>query len=238
MARRRRHPGHRRRIEPPRPPPVPLDEELARVLPVLREAVTLGVPVSVDTYKPEVMRQRWTWAPTSSTTSGRCASPARAKPSPAHPDLRRLPDAHARRAADHAAPRRWKATPCRRCWRSCSSERRRCAARASRGAHRAGTPASVSARRWSRISPCWRASASCWRTASRCWPAGRASRRWAPSPGKPVNERMAPSVAAAVLAVERGARIVRVHDVRETVAALEVWQAMTSAQQHSTGDKT
>jgi dihydropteroate synthase len=58
--------------------PVPLDEELARVLPVVREAVTLGVPVSVDTYKPEVMQARCsTWAPTSSTTSGRCASPAR-----------------------------------------------------------------------------------------------------------------------------------------------------------------
>ena len=35
-----------------------------------------------------------------------------------------------------------------------------------------------------------------------------------------VHERMVPSVAAAVLAVERGARIVRVHDVRETVQAL------------------
>ena len=33
-----------------------LDEELARVLPVLRHAVTLGVPVSVDTSRPEVMR--------------------------------------------------------------------------------------------------------------------------------------------------------------------------------------
>jgi dihydropteroate synthase len=39
---------------------------------------------------------------------------------------------------------------------------------------------------------------------------------------------MVPSVAAAVLAVERGARIVRVHDVRETVAALAVWRAMNS----------
>ncbi|MDE2614647.1 MAG: dihydropteroate synthase, partial [Burkholderiales bacterium] len=29
-------------------------EELARVLPVLRHAVTLGVPVSVDTSRPEV----------------------------------------------------------------------------------------------------------------------------------------------------------------------------------------
>jgi dihydropteroate synthase len=36
---------------------------------------------------------------------------------------------------------------------------------------------------------------------------------------------MVPSVAAAVLAVERGARIVRVHDVAQTVYALKVWQA-------------
>ena len=33
-----------------------IGEELARVLPVLRHAVTLGVPVSVDTSRPEVMR--------------------------------------------------------------------------------------------------------------------------------------------------------------------------------------
>ena len=32
-------------------------------------------------------------------------------------------------------------------------------------------------------------------------------------------------VVAALLAVERGARIVRVHDVRDTVAALKVWSA-------------
>lgn len=44
--------------------------------------------------------------------------------------------------------------------------------------------------------------------------------------GLPVEERMVPSVAAALLAVERGARIVRVHDVKDTVAALSVWQAM------------
>jgi dihydropteroate synthase len=44
--------------------------------------------------------------------------------------------------------------------------------------------------------------------------------------GLPVEERLVPSVAAAVLAVERGARIVRVHDVRATVAALAVWRAM------------
>jgi dihydropteroate synthase len=36
---------------------------------------------------------------------------------------------------------------------------------------------------------------------------------------------MVPSVAAAVLAIERGARLVRVHDVVQTVQALKVWQA-------------
>lgn len=36
--------------------PVPLRDELARVLPVLRGAMALGVPVSLDSYKPEVMR--------------------------------------------------------------------------------------------------------------------------------------------------------------------------------------
>src|SRR3954467_594711 len=37
--------------------PVPLDEERARVMPVVREAVRFGLPISVDTYKPEIMRE-------------------------------------------------------------------------------------------------------------------------------------------------------------------------------------
>jgi dihydropteroate synthase len=40
----------------PGAPPVLLDEELARLMPVLREAVKLNVPISVDTYKPQVMQ--------------------------------------------------------------------------------------------------------------------------------------------------------------------------------------
>ena len=35
---------------------LPVEDELARVLPIIRHAVTLGVPVSVDTYKPAVMQ--------------------------------------------------------------------------------------------------------------------------------------------------------------------------------------
>ncbi len=36
--------------------PVPLEEELKRVLPVIKALAQAGVPLSIDTYKPEVMR--------------------------------------------------------------------------------------------------------------------------------------------------------------------------------------
>lgn len=44
--------------------------------------------------------------------------------------------------------------------------------------------------------------------------------------GRPVGERAAASVAAALLAVQNGASIVRVHDVRETVDALKTWMEL------------
>jgi dihydropteroate synthase len=44
--------------------------------------------------------------------------------------------------------------------------------------------------------------------------------------GQDVEHRQAASVAAALIAVQRGANIVRVHDVRETVDAIKVWQAV------------
>ena len=47
--------------------------------------------------------------------------------------------------------------------------------------------------------------------------------------GRAVDERLAAGVASAVMAVERGARIVRVHDVAATVDALKVWQAAMDA---------
>ncbi len=46
------------------------------------------------------------------------------------------------------------------------------------------------------------------------------------SRGAPPGERLAGSLAAGLEAVARGADIVRVHDVRETVQALEVWRAI------------
>jgi dihydropteroate synthase len=47
--------------------------------------------------------------------------------------------------------------------------------------------------------------------------------------GRDTNERIAPSIAAAILAADRGARIIRVHDVQETVDALKIWEAVQTS---------
>jgi dihydropteroate synthase len=44
--------------------------------------------------------------------------------------------------------------------------------------------------------------------------------------GRPVQDRLAGSVAAALLAVSRGAAMLRVHDVAQTVDAIKIWQAL------------
>ncbi len=54
--------------------------------------------------------------------------------------------------------------------------------------------------------------------------------------GREVGDRVAASVAAALMAVERGAAIVRVHDVAPTVDALRVWQAVVG--EPLAGDRT
>jgi len=46
--------------------------------------------------------------------------------------------------------------------------------------------------------------------------------------GKDTHERLAPSIAAAIMAADRGARILRVHDVPETVDALKLWEAINT----------
>lgn len=45
--------------------------------------------------------------------------------------------------------------------------------------------------------------------------------------GRPVDQRLSASIAAALVAVQRGAAIVRVHDVAVTRDALMVWQAVS-----------
>jgi dihydropteroate synthase len=44
--------------------------------------------------------------------------------------------------------------------------------------------------------------------------------------GRPMDERLAGSLAMALLALEGGAKILRVHDVKETRDVVAVWQAV------------
>jgi dihydropteroate synthase len=44
--------------------------------------------------------------------------------------------------------------------------------------------------------------------------------------GLPVEQRLVPSVAAALLAAQAGAKIIRCHDVQETQQVLDLWQAV------------
>jgi dihydropteroate synthase len=46
--------------------------------------------------------------------------------------------------------------------------------------------------------------------------------------GLPVEQRLEASVALAVIAVQNGARILRVHDVAPTVRAIRMWEAVYS----------
>ena len=47
--------------------------------------------------------------------------------------------------------------------------------------------------------------------------------------GRPMEERLAGSLAMALLAIEQGAKILRVHDVKETKDVIAVWQAVKTA---------
>ncbi|KQT07663.1 dihydropteroate synthase [Ramlibacter sp. Leaf400] len=201
--------------------PVTLEEELARVLPVVREAVRLDVPVSVDTYKPQVMREvldagadivNDVWAlrqPGAADvvarhpTCGVCLMHMHGEPqtmqrSPmagdAVPQVLAFLQEHTRSllALGVAADRiAW--DPGIGFGKSPEQNFALLARQEELLAD--GHPLLVG---WSRKSSLGQVT------------------------GLGVDERAVPSVAAALLAVERGATIVRVHDVKETVAALKV----------------
>ena len=216
----------------PGTPPVPLEEELARVLPVLREAVTLGVPVSVDTYKPEVMREALAmgadivndiWALRQAgaleaiaahTTCGVC-----------------LMHMHGEPRTMQRSPMEGDAVPqVLGFLRQATAPLRAAGVAADRIAWDVGTGFgktveqnfALLARQSELLADAYPLVAGWSRKSS----LGTVT-------GLPVNERLAPSLAAALLAIERGARVVRVHDVKETLAAIKVQQAMIAAQNHA-----
>jgi dihydropteroate synthase len=213
--------------------PLPLADELARVLPVVRGAVAMGVPVSVDTYKPEVMQAvldlgadiiNDIWALRQSGAADMVArypdcgvclmhmhrEPQTMQVEPMQGDvvaqvLAFLRDAAAQLRARGVAPQRIVLDPGIGFGKTVEQNFSLLARQ--RELLAAGYPLLAG---WSRKSSL----------------ATATSRSLATLASLDPQARMVPSVAAALLAVERGARIVRVHDVRETVQALAVFDAI------------
>lgn len=210
----------------PGSPAVPLEEELARVLPVVREAVTLGVPVSVDTYKPEVMRAvldlgadiindiwalRRPGAREAVAAHGACGvclmhmhrDPQTMQVAPMDGDV--VPQVRAFLAGEAGA------------LRALGVAAQRIVLDPGIGFGKTVTQNfALLARQGELLADGYPLLAGWSRKSS----LGAVTGIESPA------GRMLPSVAAALLAVERGARLVRVHDVRETAQALAVWQAM------------
>ena len=209
----------------PGSPAVPLALELARVLPVVREAVGLGVPVSVDTYKPEVMQAVLDLGADIVNDIWALRQPGAAAVVAAHPRCGVcLMHMHRDPQTMQVAPMDGDAVTQVLSFLELSAldlqalgvEKTRIVLDPGIGFGKTVAQNFALLARQSQLLAAGYPVLAGW---SRKSSLGTVT-------GLPVDERMAPSVVAAVLAVERGASIVRVHDVRETVAALAVWQAM------------
>lgn len=209
----------------PGSPPVSLQEELARVLPVVKGAVRLGVPVSVDTYKPEVMRAvldlgadivNDVWALRRGDALSVVAAHPRAGVCLMH--MHRDPQTMQTAPMDGDVVPAVAAFLCERAGalEALGVQRERIVLDPGVGFGK------TVEQNFSLIEgqrPLLDAGFAVLAGWSRKSSLGTVT-------GQPVPaDRVAASVAAAVLAVDRGARVVRVHDVRATVDALRVWQA-------------
>jgi dihydropteroate synthase len=211
----------------PGTPPVALEEELARVLPVLREAVKLGVPVSLDTYKPEVMREGLDLGVDIINDIWALRRPGAREVVAAHPRCGVcLMHMHGQPRTMQRSPLQGDAVPqvlafleqASRAVLETGVDRSRIAWDPGIGFGKTVEQNfALLARQTEFVAPGYPLLVGWSRKSS----LGTVT-------GLPVNERLAASVAAALLAVERGAHMVRVHDVKETVAALKVRHAMVS----------
>ena len=217
--------------------PVPLDEERARVMPVVREAVRFGVPISVDTYKPEIMREALDLGVDIVNDIWALRQPGAEDVVAAHASCGVcLMHMHGEPRTMQRTPMQGDAVP-----QVLAFLRERSDALRARGV-------SVS-----RIS--WDPGIGFGKTVEQNFALLARQREllhegypllagWSRKSslgsvtGAQVQDRLVPSVAAALLAVDRGAAIVRVHDVQETVAALKFWGAAQSALGGQAGSKT
>ena len=212
----------------PGSPAVPLDEELARVLPVVQAAVKLNVPVSVDTYKPEVMQAvldlgadiiNDIWA----LRQGRAVDVVAA-----HPRCGVcLMHMHRDPQTMQVAPMEGDVVP---------SVRQFLLERAqlleARAVQRGRIALDPGVGFGKTVSQNFSLLAHQQVLSGMPYPwlvgwSRKSSLGAVTGRERPV-DRVIASVAAVLLAVERGARVVRVHDVCETVDALKVWQQVTA----------
>ena len=209
----------------PGSPAVPLDEELSRVVPLVREAVTLGVPISVDTYKPEVMRAVLDLGADIVNDIWALRQPGAAAAVAAHPQCGVcLMHMHRDPQTMQQAPMDGDVVPQVLSFLELQAhnllalgvDKTRILLDAGIGFGKTVEQNFALLARHSELLAAGYPLLAGW---SRKSSLGAVT-------GLEVDQRMVPSVAAAVLAVERGASVVRVHDVRETVAALAVWSAM------------
>lgn len=214
----------------PGSPAVPLDEEMARVLPVVREAVALGVPISVDTYKPDVMRAVLDAGADVVNDIWALRQPGAAQVVAAHPrcgvclmHMHRDPQTMqvAPMAGDVVSQVLTFLKHEAQALQALGVDSTRIVLDYGIGFGKTVAQNFALLARQAELLAAGYPLLAGW---SRKSSLGSVT-------GRDVADRLAPSVAAAVLAVERGARIVRVHDVRDTVAALAVWRAMDAAAQ-------
>ena len=209
----------------PGSPAVPLEQELARVVPLVAEAVRLGVPVSVDTYKPQVMQAVLDLGADIVNDIWALRQPGAAEIVAAHPRCGVcLMHMHRDPQTMQATPMEEDVVPSVLYFLERSAQELQAL-----GVEKARIVLDYGIGFGKTVEQNFALLARQPELLALGYPllAGWSRKSSIGSvTGLPVHERMAPSVAAAVLAVERGARVVRVHDVRETVAALAVWSAM------------
>lgn len=212
----------------PGSPAVPLDEELKRVLPLVKEAVRLNVPISVDTYKAEVMAQVLDAGADIINDIWALRQPQALEAVTAHPQCGVcLMHMHLDPQTMQVAPMEGDAIAPVLSFLAQQAQRLEQAGIA--GKRIALDPGIGFGKT---VAQNFQLLGQQARLLELGYPVlagwSRKSSLGAVT-GREVGERMAASVAAAVLAVQNGARIVRVHDVAQTVDALKVWQAAHDA---------
>ncbi|MDP3618163.1 MAG: dihydropteroate synthase [Ramlibacter sp.] len=213
----------------PGTPPVSLEEELTRLRPVLREALELGVPVSVDTYKPEVMREALAMGADIINDIWALRQPHALEAVSAHDSCGVcLMHMHGEPRTMQRSPMEGDAVPQVRAFlEDASKQLLEAGVLRSRIVWDSGIGFGKTVEQNFALLARQRELGGAGYPLLAGW--SRKSSLGTVT-GLPLNERLAPSLAAALLAVDRGARIVRVHDVKETLAVLKVLNALQRAE--------